>query len=234
MAATKKNTVETILGIKPVEEITVHVRVRGTSPLIMHKWSEKARKEILAKQMKTSEAVKKGHDPKNPTQDFIESAYWLSEKPSPDSYGREDFEAAIPDGARFGFPATAFKQAAISAAYRAGVVPNMTGLRAAFFIDGIGDDQLVEIKSDKPICREDMVKIAMGTADVRHRPQFNNWTAMLTIRYNKNGAFSLEQILSVLQLGGFSNGIGEWRPERDGNYGTFTVDNLNTFEMAVE
>ena len=41
--AAKKNE---IIEIKPIEMETVTVRIVGTSPLIMHKWSEKAKKMI--------------------------------------------------------------------------------------------------------------------------------------------------------------------------------------------
>lgn len=56
------------MAIKKEENITIPainiqtaiIRVVGDSPLIMHKWSEKAKKEILDKQMK--KAKTKGHD----------------------------------------------------------------------------------------------------------------------------------------------------------------------------
>lgn len=222
MAASKKN-VETI-ELKPVDAKTITVRVRGTAPLIMHKWSEKAKRQILEKQMKKASAKEKSHEAKDPFADFCATAYWMSGEPT--EYTPERFDEAIANGATFGFPATAFKQAAIAAAYRAGVVANMAGLRAAFFIKGYGENQLVQIKGDAPHIREDMVKVGLGVADVRHRAQFDYWYADLEITYNANGAYSVEQLLNILELGGFSNGVGEWRPERDGNYGTFHVENV--------
>lgn len=82
---------------------------------------------------------------------------------------------------------------------------------------------MVEIHSDTPIMREDMVKIGLGTADIRYRAEFRNWSADLNISYNKGGQFSLETIVNVLNAGGYVCGIGEWRPERDGNNGQFMV-----------
>ena len=55
------------------------IKLVGDSPLIMHKWSEKAKKEILDKQMK--KAKTKGHDAKDPVRDFIDSLYWLEGEP---------------------------------------------------------------------------------------------------------------------------------------------------------
>lgn len=209
--------VETI-EIKPIEIQKTTIRVVGDTPLIMHAWSEKAKREILDKQMKKTKASAK--QAKSPVEDFIRSMYWL--EGFPDEMSEDGFEEAIRKGARFGFPVTAFKQAAISAAYRMGWTKDKMSMRGAFFIDG-DENQMVEIFSDVPVIREDMVKVGMGTADIRFRGEFRNWYAELTISYNKNGQYSLEQIINIINAGGYVCGIGEWRPERDGQYGMFHV-----------
>ena len=209
--------VETI-EIKPIEIQKTTIRVVGDTPLIMHAWSEKAKREILEKQMKKTKASAK--QAKSPVEDFIRSMYWL--EGFPEEMSEDGFEEAIRNGARFGFPVTAFKQAAISAAYRMGWTKDKMSMRGAFFIDG-DENQMVEIFSDVPVIREDMVKVGMGTADIRFRGEFRNWHAELTISYNKNGQYSLEQIINIINAGGYVCGIGEWRPERDGQYGMFHV-----------
>ena len=73
-----------------------------------------------------------------------------------------------------------------------------------------------------PEMREDMVRIGMGTADIRYRGEFKNWSTVLTIRYNPM-AMSMAQIINLFNIGGFSNGVGEWRPSKDGAFGTFHV-----------
>ncbi len=85
-------------------------------------------------------------------------------------------------------------------------------------------EQLVEIHSDCPMLREDMVRVGMGSADIRYRGEFNNWYIDLQIEYNKNGQHSLEQIINIINAGGTACGIGEWRPEKDGQYGMFHVE----------
>lgn len=209
--------VETI-EIKPIEIQKTTIRVVGDTPLIMHAWSVKAKREILDKQMKKTMSSTK--QAKSPVEDFIRSMYWL--EGFPEEMSEDGFDAAIRKGARFGFPVTAFKQAAISAAYRMGWTKDKMSMRGAFFIDGDGN-QMVEIFSDTPLIREDMVKVGMGTADIRFRGEFRNWYAELTISYNKNGQYSLEQIINIINAGGYVCGIGEWRPERDGQYGMFHV-----------
>ena len=218
--ATKMKQEEIV--IKPIDIRTVTVRVVGTTPLIMHKWSEKAKRMILDKQMKVAKS--KGHDAKNPVEDFIKSMYWMDGSPVPDEMTEEGFAKAIASGAKFGFPAMSFKQAAISSGYRTGVTKDMTSLRGSFFVKGYGLDNLVEIKYNAPPrMREDMVKIALGGTDIRFRGEFPDWYADLEIQYNANGKYSLDQIINLINLGGFSCGVGEWRPERDGTYGMYQV-----------
>jgi hypothetical protein len=207
-----------LIEIRPIEVKKTTIRIVGDTPLIMHAWSEKAKREMLQKQMKATKTS--AREAKNPVEDFIRSMYWLT--PMPEEFTEEAFESAIVNGARFCFPVTAIKQAAISAAYRMGWTKDKMSMRGAFFIDS-DENQMVEIFSDPPIIREDMVKVGMGTADIRFRGEFRNWYADLTISYNSNGQYSLEQILNVINAGGYVCGIGEWRPERDGQYGMFHV-----------
>lgn len=211
MATAKKN--EPII-IPAIDLKRVDIEVVGDSPLIMHKWSEKAKREMLEKQMKVAKA--KGHDAKDPVADFIESMYWLEGEPEEKT--EEGFEKAIKSGnARFGFPSTAFKASAVAAAYRAKITKDRVSMNGAFHILG----EMVEINGT-PIMREDMVKIGMGTADIRFRGEFPEWSAVLPIQYNA-GVVTVEQLANMFNLGGFAVGVGEWRPEKSGSYGMYHV-----------
>lgn len=204
-----------VIAIPSIDIKTATLRIVGDTPLIMHKWSEKAKKEILDKQMKKAKA--KGHEAKSPAEDFINSMYWLSGEPKEKT--EQGFADAIASGnARFGFPATAVKAAAVSAAYRAELVKNKVSMNGAFHIP----EEFIEIHGT-PILREDMVKIGMGTADIRFRGEFPTWWSEFTVRYNA-GVLSLEQLTNMINLGGFSCGIGEWRVEKGGTYGSFHVE----------
>lgn len=184
----------------------VQIKVHGDSPLICHAWSEKAKHMMLQKQMKKAVS---GKAAKAPEEDFFDSLHWLTEKPQKASSG-------VPNGARFGFPSVGFKATAVSACrFTDGI--KMTEVRGSFHIDG----DMVEIKGT-PVMREDMVRIGMGTADIRYRGEFPEWSAVLNITYNEN-ALSIEQIMNLFNVGGFGVGIGEWRPERDGSFGRFHV-----------
>lgn len=183
------------------------VKLVGDSPLIVHAWSEKAKKEMLDKHMKKAS---KGKAAKDPFKDYVDSLYWLSEKP--ENPTQEDVEKA-----KFGFPSAAFKASAVSAAYRGGITKDKVSTNSAFHIMG----DMIEIIGT-PEIREDMVRIGM-TVDIRYRGEFKNWSVNLNIRYNAN-AISMEQIINYLNLGGFGVGLGEWRAEKGGNFGMFHVE----------
>lgn len=208
--ATKNNENVSIPAIN-IQYATISIV--GDSPLIVHKWSEKAKKEILDKQMK--KAKTKGHDAKDPVRDFIDSLYWLDGEPEEKT--EEGFAKAIQSGARFGFPSVAFKASAVAAGYRSGVTKNLVSMYGAFHIDG----EFVEIKG-VPEMREDMVRVGMGVADIRYRGEFKEWSATFQVKYNAS-AISLEQLVNLFNLGGFACGLGEWRPEKGGAFGMYHV-----------
>lgn len=119
---------------------------------------------------------------------------------------------------KFGFPTLAFKAAAIDAAYQQGLVDKKTTLRGAIRILG----EFAEINGI-PTWREDIGRIGIGTADLRYRAEFKTWSTELNIQYNA-GAVSAEQIANVFNIGGFANGVGDWRPAKDGSFGCFHVE----------
>ena len=223
--ATAKKTIE----IKPLELETVDITIVGNTPLIVHAWDEKAKRMMLDKQ--TGKAKKAKHEIKVPVNDFMNSLYWLTEKPdngADDDDAWDKFTEAVNDGARFGFPLSGIKQSIITGASRGGLDVKMTELRGSFFIAGATDAatfDMAEIIADPPIMREDMVKVGgmSKTADIRHRGEFRNWSIPLKLTYNKNGKYSLEQLLSCVGHGGYVTGIGEWRPEKDGQYGMYRL-----------
>lgn len=190
--------------MKKINIQRVEITLVGDSPLIVHNWAEKSKKEMLDKQMKKAKTAKAAKSPE------------------------DDYEAAfyrLPDG-RAGFPVIAFKAAAVAAGGRFSDGMKMTELRGAFHIEGEGVDRvsnhdLVAIDGD-PSMREDCVRVGMGTADLRYRPEFRQWRVTLRIRYNAD-AVSLDQIVNIFNLAGFGVGVGEWRPERDGQFGMFHV-----------
>jgi hypothetical protein len=210
--ATKNSSKDNQIIVPPPDFRRITVTLEGTTPLITHPFSEKARREMLATQQKTKLTAK---DIRNPIRDFIESLYWLT--PMPTEFTEEAFEKAVAEGARFGFPSIAFKLAATSAGYRAKLTKDKVSILGAFRIEG----EFVEIEGT-PIIREDMVRLQGGTADLRFRGEFKNWKVTLKITYNA-GAISDKELVNLLMYGGFACGVGEWRVEKGGQFGMYTV-----------
>lgn len=183
------------IELPQLEIKTVRIQIIGDSPLICHRWSDKAKKQMLDKQMgKASQ----GKEKKSPEDDFRSSLYMI---------GKD----------KYGFPAVAFKSAAVDACTSLGKSITKVAVRQAFHIQG----ELVEI-SGEPVMREDMVRVGQGVADIRYRAEFKEWSCYLTIRYNSR-ALTAEQILNLINTAGFAVGVGEWRPEKNGQNGLFHV-----------
>ena len=173
-----------------------HVELEGTSSLICHNWDEKTRRQMLGKQMGEAQAAQ---EKKDPNLCFKNSLY-----PIP---GEKN---------AFGFPAVGFKSAAVDACSHVAGITKVEA-RGAFHIT----QDLVPIDG-VPTPRTDMVRIGMGTADVRIRGEFLTWKATLTIRHNAS-VLTAAQIVNLFDTAGFAVGIGEWRPEKNGSHGMFRV-----------
>lgn len=220
----------TFICVKPIIKAEYTIRIVGDSPLLVHAWSEKAKKEMLQAQQ-GKKLLKKDKVAKNPAGECAEALYWLDGKPDIDySDWTEDLLHQYGKTARFGFPACAVKAAAISAAYRIGAMKNKVTGNGLFHVFGIDDPEFIEIKTfdeSKPKFEmaQDEVKIGMGTSDLRYRPKFYNWYADLRIEYNSgSGMIDLDSILNMIELGGDMCGLGEWRIEKGGSCGKFHVN----------
>lgn len=211
------------------------VKIVGTSALIFHKWSEKSKAMIRDKQAMKAKA---GREMRNPVEEYINTFYY-------------DIAGNI------AFPAGSIKQSIVGAA-RAIDGITMTELRGAVFVMGDSDDMIpvlvngkkikpepqpetdghypenifgVDPKNENIQVREDMVRVGMGSADLRYRGQVKNWEMQFIVKFNAN-KLSPEQVLNLIQYAGFSSGLGEWRPEKNGGFGTFEVQ--ATSEEAIK
>ena len=81
----------------------------------------------------------------------------------------------------------------------------------------------VSIKSNKPRLRKDPVNVKTGK-DLRFRPEFRNWKAKLLVRFDADRV-TVDQVANLLNYGGQTVGVGEWRPEKNGTFGMFQVGN---------
>jgi hypothetical protein len=178
----------------------VSIPIVGISPLIVHAWSEKSKKMIADKQ--AGKARNKKHDVRNPEEEY------------------EQAKHVSADGWE-GFPAAGFKASMIRGAKMIGMV--MKDTQTAFFINADDEEtQLVRIHGESRM-RTDMVRVGMGSSDIRYRPEYPEWFAELNIEFNE-GIISIDQIHQLVKAAGYGCGVGEMRPEKGKfNYGRFKL-----------
>jgi hypothetical protein len=196
------------LQVKALDVKKVHVPIIGTSPLIMHNFSEKSKRQMLD----AMQGVKKQKTVRVPEDDYEKAFYKIaSEEGQPE---------------RYGFPVLGFKAATVSAARFYDKSVSMASLRQLLFFSGLRTEadpqELVEIIGT-PHMREDVVRVGMGTADLRYRPEFEEWRATLEVKFIAS-AIDLSSVISLIDAGGLGVGVGEWRPEKSGLNGQYSVD----------
>ncbi len=203
---TTTETVEKSVTLQRLARTTVTVPIVGFTPLIMQRWSEKAKRQMLEGQQTKA---RKKKEPRDPQADY-EAAFYRLE-----------------DG-RPGMPSTAFK-AAICDAARFYDSITIVSLKVGVLVHGQGADQLVPIIGD-PTMREDTPRNANGVADLRYRPQFWPWSATLIVEYVST-MFDEQSVWNLVDAAG-RNGVGDWRPSspksRTGTFGTFRIDDEAT------
>lgn len=199
------------VSISRIGTETLVVPIVGTSPLIVHKFGEKA-KRIMLDNMQGRKNPKQSKDPEAE----YEAAFY-----------RHD------DGGN-GFPVIAFKAATVSAARFYDKSVSMTGLRQFIFMDAelskVDGQKLVRITGE-PHMREDVVRVGMGGTDLRYRPEFTEWSTELVVVFVKS-MLTRESVLSLIEAGGLGVGIGEWRPEKKGDFGTFRIDESRDVQIS--
>ncbi len=196
------------IAIDKIAAETLQVPILGTTPLIVHRFSEKAKRQMLD----NMQGRKSPKEPKDPQAEY-EAAFYRMKDGSP------------------GFPVIAFKAATIGAARFYGGI-TMTALKQFLFMRGeVGDDgrSFARIEGE-PRMREDVVKLGRNGSDLRYRPEFPEWSTTLEVTY-VTSALTRGSVLSLIDAGGMGVGVGEWRPEKDGDFGTYRVDPSRNVEV---
>lgn len=187
-----------VVAIPTLNLQKVVVTLIGESPLIMHRFSEKAQRQIQDGQRG---GPKVGKQPRDPNQDYENSIHYM------------------PAGSlsKYGFPAVGFKAAAVRAAK--GCDMSMTDARTAFHINC----DLVPIFGE-PRMRTDMVRLNGKGTDIRYRAEFVDWWTQFEVVVNTS-VISVDQLLTIFMAAGFGCGVGEWRPEKSstGSFGRFRI-----------
>jgi hypothetical protein len=190
--------------LKRLDDAELEIHIEGMTPLIPHKWSDKALRLMRDKQTGEQGQVRAKREAKDPKAEADGATYWMA------------------DGTP-GMPATAFKAATVDACrFFQGVT--MVDAKQMLFVVGDGPDQLIAVHGEQEL-REDTPRNATGVADLRYRYQYFPWRATLVVRFMPS-MITPASVVALVDAGG-RGGVGDWRPSapksKTGTYGTYRV-----------
>lgn len=188
---------EKVIEIPQIRLHRMVVDVKGQTPLIVHRFGEKAMGQIESKQQKKATMAREA---RNPEEEFRDALYII------------DAEEG-----KYGFPAAGIKKALVYGGGRFGD-EKMTVLRGVINIMG----DLLEIKGPPPVMRSDPAVIGNGIKTIVYRPMFFPWEISVPVVFNST-MITEAQVLNLFQIAGFAIGIGDWRPEKNGTFGQFII-----------
>lgn len=194
--------------LKPIDVKNISFTIRGLSPLIQHKWSEKALRQIREKQAGKKTKTREARNP----EEEAEAATYFTE------------------GGSYGIPLEAIKKSIINAAHK-DIGIEKTLVRKSLFIKSEDPNNILPMECDDPILREDQVRVGMGSADLRYRPEFRNWSVRVDATVDA-GNLTVEDLINLVNRAGFGVGLHEWRPEKGGEFGRFEVDTTEQVEVS--
>lgn len=198
------------LEIKAPRFEIMELRIEGTAPLVQHKFSAKARNQIIETQKAGSQAKgKKVREPKD-----FDAVYQGAMHVSKDGW--------------CGIPAGAFRNAMISACRTVGYKMTHAKLAAFVLADGYEEDDgtpLIRIYGE-PKRHTTYARNDNGSVDIRVRPMWDEWHCLVKIRYDAD-MFSAADVANLMMRVGMQVGIGEGRPDSKNSagmgWGTFSI-----------
>ncbi len=184
--------------INPIREHALKFTIEGRSTLIQHKWSEKAKEQMRAKHAGKKTKTREVRDP--------------------EAEGR-DATYLTTDG-KYGIPVKGLKACIIGAAHKdLGI--EKTLVRKALFIPCADANDVLPMKCEDPILREDYVRVGQST-DLRYRPEFHKWSVDFDVEFDAD-LLTVGDIANLINRAGFGVGLCEWRPEKGGENGRFRL-----------
>jgi hypothetical protein len=191
----------TIVSIPGVRTEELSVLIIGTAPLLVHHFSEKMRQKILGRHM--GEASE-GREKKDPIRNFEAARYISSE--GWDGVPANGLKAGLVDGFS---KASGVAQTQARGAVRVKADDMPTNL-VKLVLPGEPPEiaRLPHYSNELgrvPRCREDVVRNESGVVDIRHRPEYWPWGALLRIEFLP-AICSERQLLQAIAMSGFKVG----------------------------
>jgi hypothetical protein len=200
-------TATKVTTLKPIERSLVTFTIRGKGgPLVTHRWSDKAKRLMREKHAGKKTKEREIRDPEAETE---EAAYKTA------------------DG-KYGVDCRAIKCAILEAAHKdLGI--EKTLVRKAISLVCKDSNFVIPFTADtKPYeMGEDMVRVGVGSADLRYRPYFSEWSVEVTFEVDTT-LLQVPDLITLIDWAGSRVGIGEMRPEKGGDFGRFepVVDSI--------
>lgn len=192
-----------VVQIRPPKFQIGVFRIVGTAPLVINKFPQKALEEIESNQRAGSQR-KKGR-----------------QRESKDFEGLYEGAKHVSRQGWCGIPASAFRNAMISACRLVNFKMTLAKLTIFIEADGFDKDEgtpLVKIIEGDPRPVKMAVRNATGVCDLRIRPMWDEWAAVLRVRFD-NDQFSLTDVANLLDRVGQQVGLCEGRPDSKASAG---------------
>ena len=188
----------------------IQVEIQGITPYIPHRFSEDPIKKLKERDGNVATA-RKVRDPKAETQ----ACFYTVEGKRP-----VDFTKKAACKGVFGIPSGAIRKAMVSSCRYLNnkKALNMTNSKGMFFVE----ESVIPVHCKKIVMGEDTTRLLNGSAQIRYRPYCIGWKAKFWIRFCPD-LISAESLVNLVSRAGFHVGIGDWRPEKSGDKGTFDV-----------
>lgn len=190
--------------ISPPNIKTACFTIEGMAPLVIHRFSAKAKNMMLDKMREGSTAKKgKKREPLDEEATFNQSRYI-----SPEGWD--------------GFNVASVRCALISACRLVGF--KMTLAKLSLFVEADGRDKdepqfgLIRILKAKPVMQQDIARVETGQAYVTIRSAYHDWSAKLRVRFDAD-QFTVGDVSNLLARAGAQVGIGEGRPDSKNSAG---------------
>lgn len=213
MARTKANDTEQAIIVESVQRASGTFYLLGTSPLILHKMSQKAMHELLLPAGRRNAAQRAATLKHNPIEEYRASVH------------RAPHGSEFPT--RIMFPASCVKAALADVALD---LPNVNKSVVARLTYVTGDYVPVW---GIPQLHMGIVRMQdiNRTPDVRTRAILSRWAMAATIEWVEP-ILTRSAIGSLLHNAGIMRGVGEWRPQKGkGSYGQFVLCDKNDSQL---
>lgn len=208
MAVKKSGTEIPFIDVPETSIASLELGVVGITPYLHNRMAEKARQELLYPKGRKNAAEKATSLKHEPVEEFRASPYTLTAEDSP------TLLAAM---------ASSFKGSMMTAALD---LPgsNKTQIGRLVWVEGYHIPLWGTAQLHMSVTRSaDMAR----TPDIRTRAISPEWACIFTISYVKP-LVTEKAIINLLQTGGRSAGVGDWRPQKGkGTFGQFRLVNLD-------